>query len=315
MGTLARITVYASGPADAARAFTAGFARIRELEGILSDYQPGSELNRLTRDAVGREVPVSHDLFTVLEASQALARATGGAFDVTQGPVVRLWRDARRRRTMPDAEALAEAAARSGFEKLHLEAGRRSVRLDQPGMALDAGAIGKGYAASEALAALAALGFRQALVAISGDLALGDAPPGARGWRVRVHDMPEQLPAVPEVLWLTNTAVSTSGNAEQHLDAGGRRYSHIIDPASRLGLTDDLTVTVVAPHGLDADGLDTAISVLGPEKGLALVETRAGSAALIVRRSASGATAFQSRGFERLAQAAAADPIVPPTRR
>jgi thiamine biosynthesis lipoprotein len=301
MGTLVRITVYVAGEQEAREAFRAGFDRIRELDALLSDYRPDSELNRLTTTAVGRPVRVSNDVFTVLRASQDLAEATDGAFDITQGPVIRLWRDARRTGRVPDSAALLEAAGRSGFRKLHLDPVRRTVMLDQPGMALDVGAIGKGYAASASLQALAARGVRIALVAVSGDLAFGDAPPGQPGWRIRVHADDPSLAGVPAVLELTNAAVSTAGSSEQHLDAGGRRYSHIIDPSSRMGVVDDVTVTVVAPGGLEADGLDTAASVLGAKRGLALIESHPAAAALIVRRAGRDVHVFTSTRFRALA--------------
>jgi thiamine biosynthesis lipoprotein len=300
MGTLARVTVYTPGEQAAKHAFRAAFDRIRELDGILSDYRDDSELNRIARAPIGRPVRVSADLLAVLRASQDLAAATGGAFDITQGPVVRLWREARKTGRLPDPSALREAAARSGFRKLHVDARLRAVTFDIAGMQLDVGAIGKGYAASEAIEALERAGVRSALVAVSGDLAFSDAPPGRRGWQVGVH--PDD-PAVtlPSVLELTNAAVSTSGSSEQHVDVGGRRYSHVIDPASGMGLVDDITVTVIAPHGLDADGLDTAVSVLGPERGLRLIESRPGIAALVVQRTATGTTALPSSRFLKLA--------------
>jgi thiamine biosynthesis lipoprotein len=167
-------------------------------------------------------------------------------------------------------------------------------------MALDVGAIGKGYAASEALAVLRDAGIRSALVAVSGDLAFGDAPPGQRGWRIDLHDDDPALAKVPRVIELTNAAVSTSGASEQHVDAGGRRYSHIIDPASGMGLATDITVTVIARHGLDADGFDTAVSVLGTDRGLALIESRPDIAALIVQRSNGTTTATMSSRFRTL---------------
>lgn len=284
MGTLVRVTVYARDAEGARIAFRAGFDRIRELNGILSDYLPDSELSRVTRAAVGRSVPVSDDLFAVLKASRRLSDATGGAFDVTQGPVIRLWRDARKAGRLPDAAALQEAAARSGYTHMDLDEARQAVSFDIPGMQLDVGAIGKGYAASEALAAITRAGARRALVAVSGDIACGDAPPGQPGWRIRIHDGDIGDTTIPPVLRLAHVAVSTSGNAEQHLDVEGRRYSHVIDPASRTGLLDDITVTVVARHGVDADGLDTAIGVLGVDRGLALVERDGEAAALIVLR-------------------------------
>lgn len=300
MGTLVRITVYAPGEQAANIAFRTAFERIRHLDHILSDYRPDSELARVTREPVGRAVPVGDDLFAVLQASQDLARATDGAFDVTQGPVVQLWREARKSARIPDPAALRAAARRSGFRKLHLDAAHRTVTFDTPGMALDVGAIGKGYAASEAVKALRAVNVRRALVAVSGDLAFGDAPPGQRGWRIQVH---QGDPSVnfPGVLELANAAVSTSGSSAQHVNIDGRRYSHVIDPASGMGLSGDVSVTVIAPGGLEADGLDTAISVLGAARGLELVESRPGAAALVVQRSSQGTSALASSHFLDLA--------------
>lgn len=297
MGTLVRITVYAATPDDARAAFRAGFDRIRELDETLSDYKPESELSRITSRARGRPVRVSDDVFTVLRTSQQLAEETDGAFDVTQGAVVRLWREARRTGRLPSDAALREAETRSGFRKLHLDARNRTVMFDVAGMALDVGAIGKGYAATEALDAITRLGIRSALVAVSGDLAFSNAPPGQRGWRIQVHSEDPAAVGVPSTLELTNAAVSTSGSSEQHLDAGGRRYSHVIDPRSGMGLVNDITVTVVAPHGLEADGLDTAASVLGARRGLALIESHRDAAGLIIVKRNGSVTATVSTRF------------------
>jgi thiamine biosynthesis lipoprotein len=297
MGTLVRITLYAPSERVAQTAFGAAFDRIRTLDGILSDYRPDSELNQVSKTAVGRAVPVSEDLFAVLARSQELAEATGGAFDITQGPVIRLWREARKSGRVPDPAAVREAASRSGFRKLHLDAERRTVMFDMAGMALDAGAIGKGYAASEAIEVLDGLGVSRALVALSGDLAFSGAPPGQRGWQIAVHSVDPPIVGVPWVLELTDAAVSTSGSSEQHLEIDGRRYSHIIDPSSGMGLVGDITVTVIARHGLDADGLDTAISVLGADRGLALVESRPDASALIIQRTTVGTSVLKSSRF------------------
>jgi thiamine biosynthesis lipoprotein len=273
MGTLVRIKLYAVGQDEATVAFRAAFRRIEDLDAALSDYQPDSELNRAVRNGVGAPVRVSDDLFRVLRASQKLAAETGGAFDVTLGPVIRLWREARKNGHPPAEQALAEARGRTGYGKLHLDSGRQTVKLDQGGMQVDLGAIGKGYAADEALAVLAKIGIGRALVAMSGDLAFGDPPPGQDGWKIGTPS---------QTLELANAAVSTSGDAEQHLDAGGQRYSHIIDPATGSGLTHSPMVTVVARRGIDSDALSTAVSILGPERGLALVNARPDAAALIV---------------------------------
>jgi thiamine biosynthesis lipoprotein len=256
MGTLVRIQVYAADDAQAKAAFRAGFDRIAALDNALSDYKPESELNRLPPR-------LSPDLFRVLEAAQALAVETEGAFDVTAGRVTRLWRQARKDGRPPDPDALREALAHTGYRKLHLDPATRGVIVDDPEVKLDLGGIGKGYAADEALTAISAKGVRSALVAISGDLAFNGAPPGRAGWKID---------AGGRVLELANAAVSTSGAAEQHLGP----YSHIVDPRTGIGITDPITVTVVARRGIEADALATAIGVLGRERGMALAARRPG---------------------------------------
>ena len=300
MGTLVRITIYAPDEPAATDAFRAAFDRIRALDTILSDYRPNSELSQITRTAVGRAVPLSDDLFAVLAASQQLAEATRGAFDVTQGPVIRLWREARKTGRLPDPAALKEASGRAGFRKLHLDTAHRTATFDIAGMALDVGGIGKGYAASAAIELLERRSIRSALVAVSGDLAFSEAPPGERGWRIGVQSFDPPLANIPEVLELTNAAVSTSGNSRQHVDIDGRRYSHIIDPSSATALVEDIAVTVIARQGRDADGLATAVSVLGPDRGLALIEARPDAAALITRHGAAGTTVLPSSRFQAL---------------
>jgi thiamine biosynthesis lipoprotein len=282
MGTLVRIKLYADGARQAKAAFRAAFDRIAQLDDALSDYKPASELNRICRTAVARPVEAGADLYRVLEASQKLAGETDGAFDVTLGPVIRLWRQARNTNRLPDSAVLREAAGRCGYRKLHLDPAKRTVMLDQAGMQLDAGGIAKGYAADAALSILAELGIGSALVAASGDLAFGDPPPGQHGWRIGVDSFDGPEPAFTRVLELSNAAVSTSGDQEQHLDIDGTRYSHIIDPATGMGLSHRITVTIIARYGIDADGLATAVSVLGPERGIALIERQAGAAALVV---------------------------------
>ena len=274
MGTLVRIKLYAQDAIQAKQAFRAAFHRIGDLDGILSDYKPDSELNRICLAAIARPVEVSTDLFRVLTASQKLAEESGGAFDVTLGPVIRLWRDARTEHHLPDPAVLRDTARLTGYRKLHLDAVRQTVMLDSAGMRLDVGGIGKGYAADAALEAIAALGIRSALVAVSGDLAFSDAPPGRRGWKIGIG-------STGRVMELRNQAVSTSGDSEQHLDVAGKRYSHIIDPATHAGLTSGITVTIIAPRGIDADGLSTAISVLGPERGMKLLKKHPGTSMFI----------------------------------
>jgi len=154
MGTLFRIKLYAAGEAEAQNGFRAAFDRVAQLDAKLSDYNPESELSRLSQTAVDRPVVVSDDVFTVLSTAQSLARDTDGAFDITLGPVIRLWRVARKADRLPDPESLRRAGQLCGYQKLTLDANRHTVRMDRKGMQLDAGGIAKGFAADEALAVL-----------------------------------------------------------------------------------------------------------------------------------------------------------------
>lgn len=280
MGTLVSIKLYARDSEQAKAAFRAAFDRIAQLDRILSDYQPASELNRIARSAAGKPQRVSDDLLRVLEASQTLATASGGAFDVTVGPVVRLWREARREHRLPDRDALDAALSHCGYRKLRVDGRAHTVLLDQSGMQLDLGGIAKGYAAGQALEVLKNLGIASALVAASGDLAFSDAPPGRKGWNI-------QIDAAQSVATLSNAAVSTSGDTEQYLDTGGKRYSHIIDPITGIALTNRIMVSVVAPRGILADSLATAISVLGESRGRRLAKEYPG-VLVYVRSTAAG---------------------------
>lgn len=269
MGTMFRIVLYAADPARAHTAIRAAFDRVAELDNELSDYLPDSELNRICVTAAGRDVPVSQDLYAVLQASQSLAERTDGAFDITLGPVIRLWRRARQTGQLPSDAEIAAAARRTGYRSLHVASGggHATVRLDMAGMQLDLGAIAKGYAADEGLRLLRGQGFPQAMVAASGDIAFGDAPPGVAGWRTGIDSVNAPNDAFTEVLQLSNAAVSTSGDTEQYAEIGGVRYSHIVDPKTGKGLTARIGVTVIAAKGIDSDGLSTAASVLCEQRG------------------------------------------------
>ena len=254
MGTLVRITIYSKD----ASPMRAAFDRIRELDEKLSDYKPESELNRLCRTP-HQPVHVSEDLFRVLAAAQKISALTDGAFDVTIGPVTHLWRTGKL--------AGPETMARLGWRNLVVDKRHRTVTLKLTGMQLDLGAIAKGYAADEALKILRSLGVKQALIAVSGDIVAGHAPPGTPGWRIALE------PAGGEIL-LRNAAVSTSGDTEQSRLIGGVRYSHIIDPKTGLGLKSSIAVTVVARRGLEADPIATAVSVTGEIRGRAMFGKR-----------------------------------------
>jgi thiamine biosynthesis lipoprotein len=261
MGMAVRIVVYAADDTTSRRAARAAYARIAALEDVMSDYRPESEIRRLAT-LVGEPVPVSQDLFAVLARALELARLSDGAFDPTVGPFVALWRAARRSGQIPEGAALDSAAARAGWQKVHLDSATRAVRLDVAGMQIDLGGIAKGYILDQARAELARQGVTRVLIEAGGDISVGDPPPGRAGWRIA---------GVPGGARVANAAVSTSGDSEQFVIIHGTRYSHVVDPRTGLGLTHRRRATVVGPDGATADGLATALTVLDDARGAALL--------------------------------------------
>jgi thiamine biosynthesis lipoprotein len=300
MGAPFRLVFYATNAAHAESAAEAAFARVEELNAILSHYDPDSEVSRLCRDTpVNQPVKVSADLWHVLVMSQDLARRTDGAFDVTVGPVVNLWRRSRRRNEFPPEDLLASARARVGWTKLKLESRLRTVTLLARDMRLDFGGIAKGYAADEALRVLQRNGIHCALIAAAGDIRAGEPPPEEPGWRIEIGQLDGSSAPPPRTLLLHQGAVATSGDLFQYLEIGGRRYSHILDPRTGIGLTDHSLVTVLAPTSIVADSLATAVSVMGPRAGLELVEETPRAAALILRSPAGELEVWESRRLPR----------------
>lgn len=277
-----RIVLYAPQEEEASRAAEAAFQRIAQLNRIFSDYDAESELRKLCETAGhGRAVAVSDDLWNVLEKAQRIAELSDGSFDVTCGNVVRLWRRARRQRELPPSDRLEAALHTTGRDLLRLDPQHRSAELLREGMRLDLGGIAKGYATAAALEVLRQRKLSIAMVDAGGDLALGDPPPGAKGWTVAVA--PKGPGGPPRRLLTTaNLSVATSGDMWQFVIIDGRRYSHIVDPRTGLGLTNRLHCTVVHPDGSTADALATAVSVLGQEKGLQLIESVPQAAALLL---------------------------------
>ena len=295
MGTVFRIVLYAPDAERAGAAAAAAFARIAELEAVASDYRPDSELMRLCDRAGSEPVPVSQDLFRLLTVAQEWSRLSSGAFDVTVGPVSRLWRRARRIGERPEPDELARAHARVGYGKLVLDHGARTARFAEAGMQLDLGGIAKGYAADQVQSVLRRHGITRALVAAGGDVVVSNPPPGRAAWSVSVAAAAGLAEPVDTPLALRDAAVSTSGDAEQFITLEGVRYSHIVDPRTGTPLIGRSVAAVVAPTGTSADALATALSVLGPERGLALVEAVPGAAAWIAQETPQGIRRVRSR--------------------
>ena len=270
MGMPVRVVLYADSEAEARRAAAAAFARVEALEQIFSDYRAGSEVSRLSARAQ-EWIPVSGELFALTRRAIEIARLTDGAFDPTVGPLVSLWRQARRTKTLPPASTIESARARVGWPLIDLDEHRRAIRLRTEGMQLDFGGIAKGYILQEALRAAAAAGVTRALLEAGGDIVVGDPPPDRAGWRIDAQASDTAF--ADHASRLRNMAIATSGPTAQFVEIAGVRYSHVIDPRRGLGLTHDVVARVIASDGATADALATAATVLGPD-GLQRIKER-----------------------------------------
>jgi thiamine biosynthesis lipoprotein len=215
---------------------------------------------------------------------------------------VNLWRRARRKHELPAPEQIAEMRARVGFQKLRLDPEHRTAELLAPEMRLDVGGIAKGVAVDEALKVLAAHGIERALVAASGDIGASGPPPDQPGWKIEVAALDADGAPPPEFVWLRHSAVSTSGDTFQRIEIGGVRYSHIVDPGTGVGITDHSLVTVLGPDCTTTDSWETTVSVLGPERGLKLIESLPGTAVQIVRKPGAWIEVRRSSRWPELAK-------------
>ena len=302
MGTTFRIVMYAPDKATAEEAAKASFARVTELDQIMSDYNPKSELMRLcaTNDKKpGEPIPVSPDLFKVLDESKKIAAVASGSFDVTVGPLVSLWRTSRRTQQLPDTEELARAKRLVGVDLMTLEPEKQTVSLKKPGMRLDLGGIAKGYAADTVHAVLVKRKITNALVAASGDITVSDPPPGSDTWNIDIAPLAKGEPT--RRLKLRNASVSTSGDLFQFVEINGVRYSHVLDPRTGLGLTGRRSATVIAPRGVEADALTKVASMVNPpDRAIELLQKRRGTDVFIAIKETEDAPVktYQSPGFK-----------------
>lgn len=309
MGLPFRIVLYATDAAMATNAAEAAFSRISELNSCLSDYDEQSELSRLSKlSGTNHPVAISDDLWRVLQRSVEVSRSSQGAFDITVGPLVQLWKRARRQRELPSPERLAEARARVDWRAIELDRPlppghpatrfRHTARLTIPGMRLDPGGIAKGYALGEAAVVLQNRGVTRFLVSGGGDMVAGDPPPGKSGWLVKVGVFDTTNAPQPLYISLKKFALCTSGDQFQRVEINGVRYSHIVDPRTGHALTDHGLVTMVGPDPTTTDALSKVVSVLGTKEGIASIRAHPGVECLVYRQPAEQVELTISKGLK-----------------
>jgi thiamine biosynthesis lipoprotein len=297
LGTSITLTVVSDDKIQAEAALRAGFARIAELDAILSAHRPDSELARLNARAGREPVAVSDELYRAVAAGVIWNGRTQGAFDIACAPLLELWRNCGKGDRLPTPEELDRAKSLGCAARILLDPKAHTIRFPVDGMRLDLGGHGKGFIADEVEKVFRARGVKNALISLSGDIrAMGRSAEG-RPWRVGVQD-PNNHDAILTVLELTDRSVSTSGNYERFVEIQGRRHSHIVDPRTGQTAEGVASDTVIGPDATTTDVLDTALNVLGVKDGLELVEQLGNVEALFVTYDEKGERRLtRSKGF------------------
>lgn len=264
MGTTFTVVLYGEDRDRMEAAAEAAFAEVRRLDRMLSNFRPASEWSRVNREAAEYPVRVSRELFELLAACVRYSRASQGAFDITVGPLMKVWGFYRGSGRLPGREEVSAALTRVGYQNLLLDEENQTVRFAQPGVEIDPGGIGKGFAVDRVVAVLKDHGVSAALVSASGSSIYGlGAPPGEpRGWEVRIRHPRDETQTV-ESLYLRDQSLSTSGSYEKFFVAEGRTYSHIMDPRTGYPAEGMLSVSVVAPKTLDSEAWTKPFFILG----------------------------------------------------
>ena len=253
MGSAYSVAVYGDDRTRMEEAVDAAFEEVRRLDQMLSNYKPESELSEVNRLAAAKPVPVTPELFGLLSACQEYSRESEGAFDITVGPLMKVWGFYKGTGRLPHHAEIRGVLEQIGYRNVVLDAAKGTVRFAREGVELDPGGIGKGYAVDRMIEVLKQYGIRTALVSASGSSIYGlGAPPGEKGWRVEIRDPKDENKSVAEV-YLKDESMSTSGNYEKFFRAEGRIYSHIMDPRTGWPAQGVLSVSVTAPRTLDSE--------------------------------------------------------------
>jgi thiamine biosynthesis lipoprotein len=289
MGTIARIMVTAEDSQQANQAISAAFEKIFHIEKLMSDYDPNSQLSQVNQNGFEKPVQVDAALFEVLAAAKGYSCLSDGAFDVTIGPVVQLWRTAKEDNITPDARALKKAKEAVGYENLILDTENKTVQFAKEGMFLDLGGIAKGYAIDQAIDILRDSGVNGAMVDIGGDLrCFGTPANGKKHWLIGLQDPAAEDEKILLTLNMDDMAIATSGDYRRFVMIDDKKHSHIVNPATADSANDLSSVTLIAPTAMAADALATAVTVLGNEKGLDLINKTEAAEVILIQSDKPG---------------------------
>jgi thiamine biosynthesis lipoprotein len=254
MGSTFSVALYGDDRIKMEAAADAALDEVRRLDELLSNYKPASEWSQVNQDAAARPVRVSGELFDLLAACWEYSRESEGAFDITVGPLMKVWGFYKGSGHLPHRPEILAALTKVGYRHMHLDAAAHTVSFDRPGVEMDPGGIGKGYAVDRMVEILRKMGVRSALVAGSGSsiYGIGAPPEELQGWAVTIKDPWDPSKSLAKV-WLKDMSMSTSGSYEKFFRAEGRIYAHIMDPRTGYPAQGTVSVSVVAPRTIDSE--------------------------------------------------------------
>jgi FAD:protein FMN transferase len=264
MGSTYTIALYGYDEDQMEAAVEAAFNEVRRLDRMMSNYRPDSELTEVNRNAAERPVKVTPEFFELLAKCTEYSRESEGAFDITVGPLMRVWGFYKGTGKLPAKDQVAPALKKIGYKNIILDRDSRTVRFAQPGVELDPGGIGKGYAVDRVVDVLKESGIASALVSAGGSsiYALGTPKDGPKGWEIKIRD-PKNARKTVEEVYLKNQSLSTSGSYEKFFEAEGKIYSHIMDPRTGYPAEGMLAVSVITPTTLDSEAWTKPYFILG----------------------------------------------------
>lgn len=281
MGSRFEITAISHSDSLAWRAITAAETEIRRIEKLISSWDPNSQTSQINQAAGISPVKVDDELFQLIRRSQKISQLSGGAFDISFASIDRIWRFDGSMEMLPDSNEVAQSVANINWRKIQLRPDSQQVFLVQKGMKIGFGAIGKGYAANRAKTLMLRMGITSGLVNAGGDLIAWGQRADNSPWSIGIAE-PQNPASIFARLEINNQAVVTSGNYEKYVVFNGKRYAHIIDPRTGWPVQELKSVTIICPDAELADGLATAIFVLGPKQGLSLVNQLKGIQCLMI---------------------------------
>ena len=278
MGTEITVEFWGEDNAHARQCAEKVFSEMRRIDALMSPYKQNSELSRINRLAAGQEVTISEEMFDLLQKSKEVAELSDGAFDITFSSVGHMYD--YREGVKPSEQQIQKVIDTVNYKHIQLDKSKRTVYFARSGVRIDLGGIAKGHAVDNGITILKRCGVKGGLVSAGGDSRiLGDR--GNRPWMMGIRH-PRKKQGVAVVLPLSNSAISTSGDYERYFIENGERHHHIISPKTGKSVNSNWSATVIGPDATTSDALSTTLFVLGPEKGLKLVETLPGFDAVII---------------------------------